>query len=84
MRESPSMSEPPKSLHISPVGENWEVESETGTLGQAETKQEAVEMAQELAPGEGVESIAVHGSDGQIQQQIALTRTKSPADGAQQ
>ena len=38
-----------KSLHVNPVGENWEVESDAITLGQTETKSEAIELAKELA-----------------------------------
>ncbi len=43
--ESPMKS----AVHVNPIGENWEVESDAGTLGQAETKQEAVELARTLA-----------------------------------
>jgi len=43
------MKNKPKSLHVNPVGENWEVESDAITLGQAETKSEAIELAEELA-----------------------------------
>ena len=33
-----------KSLHVNPVGENWEVESEAIILGQTETQSEAIEL----------------------------------------
>ena len=39
------MSEEPKALHVNPNGENWDVESTSGTLAQAESKQEAIEAA---------------------------------------
>jgi hypothetical protein len=38
------MKNKPKSLHFNPVGENWEVESDAITLGQAETKSAAIEL----------------------------------------
>jgi len=63
--ESVSMSDEPKSLHVNPVGENWEVESETATLGQADSKPEAVELAKELAAEQEAAMIAVHTPDGQ-------------------
>jgi hypothetical protein len=58
------MENKPKSLHLSPVGENWEVESDAITLGQAETKSEAIELAKELASTAEVSNISVHTSDG--------------------
>jgi hypothetical protein len=69
------MSDKQRTLHISPVGENWEVESEEATLGQADTKPEAVEMARELASGEGASSIEIHTSDGQVVEQIDVELT---------
>jgi hypothetical protein len=33
-----------ESLHVNPVGENWEVESEAITLGKTETQSEAIEL----------------------------------------
>jgi hypothetical protein len=54
-------------LHVNPIGENWEVESESGTLGQAETKAEAEELATELAREMGAETVSVHTSDGLVE-----------------
>ena len=51
------MENKPKSLHVNPVGENWEVESDAITLGQAETKSEAIELAKELASTAKVSNI---------------------------
>lgn len=70
------MSDEPKSLHVNPVGENWEVESETATLGQAESKPEAVELAKELAADEQAKVIAVHTPDGQLEKKIPLVGEK--------
>jgi hypothetical protein len=64
------MSDPKKALHVSQVGENWEVESDSGTLGQAETQPEAVELAAELAAEAGAEKIEIHTSDGQVVKEI--------------
>ena len=62
-----------KTLHVNPVGENWEVESENKTLGQAETQPEAVELAQELAMAEQAATIEVHGEDGTLAKEVAVT-----------
>lgn len=59
-----------KTLHVNPVGANWEVESESSTLGQAETKPEAIELAKELAVDEAAEEISVHTADGTEEQRI--------------
>jgi hypothetical protein len=69
------MSEQPKALHVNPNGENWDVESAAGTLAQAETKQEAIEVAQEIAAEHGAEAIQVHTSDGMVEKEI---RVKKP------
>jgi electron transfer flavoprotein alpha subunit len=66
------MSDETKALHVNPVGENWEVESETSTLGQAESKPEAIELAKDLAGAEGASRVVVHTSDGQIEQDVTL------------
>jgi hypothetical protein len=71
------MSDEQKALHVNPVGENWEVESDAATLGQAASKPEAVELAKELATAEGASVIAVHTSDGQVDEQIDC-RNKTP------
>jgi hypothetical protein len=59
-------------LHVSQTGENWEVENETQTLAQAETKGEAIEFAKESAREHGIEHILVHSSDGRIEQDIKV------------
>ncbi len=57
-------------VHVNPIGENWEVESDAGTLGQAETKEEAVELAKTLAKETGAPKVTVHESDGSIAQEM--------------
>ena len=52
-----------ESLHVNPIGENWEVESDTGTLGQADTKSEAEKLASDLAEEAGVEKVTIHTAD---------------------
>lgn len=65
-------------LHVNPVGENWEVESETGTLGQAETKQQAEELAHVLAHDLGAAKVTVHTADGQVEKEIPISSPDSP------
>jgi len=54
------MSETKPPLHVNPIGENWEVESESGTLGEAETKPEAEELATSLARESGAKGHRQH------------------------
>ena len=68
------MSEEPKALHVNPNGENWDVESLSETLAQAESKQEAIEVAQEIAAEHGAEVIRVHTSDGMVESEIPVGR----------
>ena len=68
------MSEEPKALHVSPTGENWEVEKESGaSVAQAETKEEAIEAAQEAASEEGASEIIIHTADGRVEKEIPLS-----------
>lgn len=78
-----SMNDPQPALHVSPIGENWEVESESGTLGQADTKVEAEELATKLARDTGVEKITVHTSDGSEEKAIAVAR-EQPSSGSRE
>jgi hypothetical protein len=71
------MSDEPKTLHINLLGGNWDIEGDATTLGQAETRQEAVELAKEFAPARGASCIAVHSSDGQVEQMISVKVTDS-------
>jgi hypothetical protein len=68
-----------KNLHISQIGENWEVEDQSQTLAQAETKAEAIEVAMEVALDEKIEQIIVHTSDGAVETSIPVT----PKPGAE-
>src|SRR5688572_28320857 len=45
------------SMHVSPIGENWEVESEAATLGQADSKAEAEELAKALGEQMGADKV---------------------------
>lgn len=77
------MSENQKAVHVSPTGENWEVESDAATLAQAESKQEAIEAAKEVAPQVDASAILVHTSDGRIEQEIPTAgRAVDPRSGA--
>ena len=67
-----SMSDEPKALHVNQTGENWEVESSLGTVAQAETKQEAIEAAKDVAPDHAAEEIVVHTSDGMVEAKIPV------------
>lgn len=61
-----------KALHVNQTGENWEVENETGTLAQAETKQEAIEAARELASRMGAGKVIVHTADGLVESELSI------------
>ena len=69
------MNEPSTSIHVSQVGENWEVESDGATLGQAETQPEAVDLARELARNLGIHSIQIHSSEGRVEKEIHVSST---------
>jgi hypothetical protein len=43
------MSEPEKAIHVSPNGESWDVESDTSTIAQTETREQAIDAARESA-----------------------------------
>jgi hypothetical protein len=62
-------------VHVNPTGENWVVESDTGTLAQAETKEEAIEAAREAGRQLGAERIIIHTADGMVEKEISLTPT---------
>jgi hypothetical protein len=61
------------SLHVSPIAENWDIESDSGTLGQAATKAEAVELASSLAEEIGAEKVTVHASDGAVEREVSIS-----------
>jgi diacylglycerol kinase family enzyme len=76
------MPEESKALHINQTGENWEVESESSTVAQAETKQEAIEAAQEAAQELRAETIVVHTSDGMVEAEMQVTlKPEAPSEG---
>lgn len=67
-------------IHVNPIGENWEVENQTGTLGQAESKAEAEELAIRLASDAGIGKVAIHGSDGIVEKEIQVWKGTKSAD----
>ncbi len=71
------MSDETKSLHVSQIGENWEVESTVGTLGQTQTKVEAEELAATLGREMGAVTITVHTADGQVEKEIQIVQTEA-------
>lgn len=73
--ESSLMENKSKSLHVNPVGENWEVESDAITLGQTETQSEAIELAKELASAAEVANIVVHTSDGFVETELSVDQS---------
>jgi hypothetical protein len=62
----------PKDLHVSQAGESWEVEDQSQTLAQAQTKEEAIDAAHEAASEKRVEKIVVHTADGKIEVEIPV------------
>jgi hypothetical protein len=60
------------SLHVAPLGENWEVESDAATLGQAESKSEAIELAKELATVAEVPNVTIHTAGGSVEKHISV------------
>lgn len=74
------MSGEPRALHVNQIGENWEVESDSNTVAQAETKQEAIDAARELAPRLRAESIIVHTSDGMVESETRVGGSPTAPD----
>jgi hypothetical protein len=74
------MPEEKRTIHVNPVGENWEVEDDKATLGQAETQPEAIELAAELASDAKAEQIQVHTSDGAIAKEIPVNPATDAKD----
>ncbi len=66
------MLEDKKAIHVSHVGENWEVEDDKATLGRAETRAESIELAAELAPEAHAREIQIHTSDGRVAKKLAV------------
>ena len=71
-----------KAVHVNPTGENWEVESESGTLAQAETKAQAIDAAREAAPELGADRIVIHTGDGMVEREIPLPSRSETAPPA--
>ena len=58
------------SLQVVPLGENWEVESDAATLGQAESKSEAIELATMAE----VPNVTIHTADGSVEKHISVEK----------
>src|SRR3954471_18883526 len=70
-----------KRIHVSMTGENWEVESSTRTLAQAETKEEAIEEATAIAKEQPAEAVTIHTSDGMVEKEIRISKpAESPVN----
>lgn len=60
-----------KKYHVSPHDEGWQVKSEGGTRASEvfDTKDKAVDEAQNLAKKQEPSQILIHGQDGKIQEE---------------
>jgi len=67
-----------KRIHVSMTGENWEVESATRTLAQAETKEEAIEEATAIATEQQADAVTIHTSDGMVEKEIRVPKPAAP------
>jgi hypothetical protein len=80
------MSDPDEKIHVMPLGDDWEVEAESGApLAHEDKKESAVAVAVELAREEGIETIIVHDGDGVTEAVHASSSdntTKTPSDNA--
>ena len=60
-----SMDQKADKIHITPLGDHWEIEAESGkTFAHEEDKCEAVKTAEILAQEQGVQSVILHEGDG--------------------
>ena len=62
-------------MHVSQIGENWEVEDQSQTLAQAETKEDAIDAAQDAAREMKADKIVVHTADGRIEVEIPVRQS---------
>ncbi|MDX2081708.1 MAG: DUF2188 domain-containing protein [Terrimicrobiaceae bacterium] len=61
-------------IHVMPLGDQWEVETDSGApLAHADSQGEAVEAAKDLANEQGGGSVILHHEDG-------VTEEVSPKD----
>ncbi len=59
------MNDPEDKIHVIPLGEDWEIEAQSGIpLAHETKKQEAISVACDLAREEGVSTVIVHDGDG--------------------
>ena len=61
-----------KSVHVNPTGEKWEVESDSATLAQAKTREEAIEATRDAARQIGAARILLHTADGLVEHEIKM------------
>ncbi len=59
------MSDPDDKIHVIPLGEDWEVEAQSGApLAHEDAKEAAIATACEIAREEGIPTVIVHNGDG--------------------
>lgn len=76
------MTDPEEKIHVIPLGEDWEVEAESGApLAHEDKKSSAVAVAVELAREEGIETVIVHDGHG-VTQAVSTQQPPSPPAGA--
>lgn len=59
-------------VHVNQTGANWEVEDYAQTLAQAETKEEAIDAAKELAAEKGGAKVVIHSHDGGVEREFSV------------
>lgn len=64
-------------VHVNQTGENWEVEDLVQTLAQAETKEEAIDAAKQVAAEKGGAKVVIHSHDGGIEREIPVAGPES-------
>jgi hypothetical protein len=62
------------SIHVSPAGECWDVETDRTMLASAGTQEEALEIARAEAPDQKADAIVVHTSEGPVECEIPVLR----------
>jgi hypothetical protein len=74
------MNEPDEKIHVIPLGEDWEVEAQSGApLAHDTDRNAAVTTAIELARQDGIETVIVHDGHGVTE----AVPTDKPTSGPQ-
>lgn len=70
------MTNPDEKIHVIPLGEDWDVEAESGApLAHEDAREAAVSVALQLARDEGIETIIVHDGHGVTEAVSAKDKT---------